>query len=260
MAARPDLTILPGGAVAPLRFRRLGRLGDLDLDLAAADRPRVVTAVLSACAVPAQEVGTIWALTLAARIGGLLAVWSSGTGAEALDLRLRCPMAGCGADLEAGLPVEALMALARDAEAVAVLDEGADGGALRRPTGTDQRRWREVPADDPEGVILASLVLRGPVPADAGAREALADRLAAFDPLSCFAVTVHCPDCGTESTHPVDLEAELLARLARMQDRLFAEVDVLARRYGWSDEAILSMPPRRRARYLQMDAAGEGWM
>ena len=260
MASRPDLTILPGGGLAPMRFRGLGQSGDLDLDLGAPDRPRTVTAVLSACAEPAQDDEKIWALTLAARIGGLLAVWSAGAAADALDLRLRCPVAGCAADLEADLPVAALMALARDAEAEPLRDGGDEGCTLRRPTGADQRRWRTLPAGDPEGAILASLVLGGVVPAGPAARAALAEELADFDPLSCFAVTARCPDCGHEGTHPVDLEAELLARLTRMQGRLFAEVDVLARRYGWSDEAILSMPMRRRARYLQMESAVEGWL
>lgn len=258
MAARPDLSIIPEDGASTLRFRGLGRAEDLDLDLATTDRPGAVTALLAACAEPQVEAQSIWALTLAARIGGLLAIWSRGTAAEALDLGLRCPAAGCGADLEVALPVPTLMDLAREAEAAPLFETA--GLALRRPTGADQRLWRNGPQGDPEGAILASLVLRGPVPADRAARLALADRLAEFDPLPCFAVTMTCPDCGAEDTLPVDLEAELLARLARVQDRLFREVDCLARRYGWTDGIILAMPPRRRARYLRLDETGEGWM
>ncbi len=258
MAARPDLSILPGGVSAALRFRGLGRVDDLDLDLASADRPRVVTAVLTACAEPSRDEEEIWALTLAARVGGLLAVWSDGAAAESLELRLFCPVEECGADLEVALPVGALLELAREAEAVPALE--ADGLTLLRPTGADQRLWRGAAGDDPEGAILASLIRGAPVPVDLEARATLAERLAEFDPLSCFAVTLGCPDCGAESTLPVDLEAELLARLARVQDRLFAEVDTLARRYGWTDAGILAMPARRRARYLGMAEVGEGWM
>ena len=260
MTARPDLSILPGGALSPLRFRGLGRVGDLDLnlDLPASDRPLAVTAVLAACAEPSPGDEAIWALTLAARVGGLLGVWSEGAAADALELRLFCTVEGCGADLEVALPVPALMDLAREAEAAPVLKEG--GLTLRRPTGADQRLWRGGPAGDPEEAILASLVSGAPVPDEAWAREALADKLAEFDPLPCFAVTLRCPDCDTESTLPVDLEAELLARLARVQERLFTEVDTLAHRYGWSDDVILAMPARRRARYLRIAQEGEGWM
>lgn len=257
MSARPDLTILPGGATAPLRFRALGRPADLDLALAGPDRPGAVTAVLVACADPAHPAAAIWALTLAARIGGLLAVWSGSTGAAALDLALRCAAPGCGAALEVELPVEALMELAREAEDEGRLQVGAR--TLRRPTGADQRRWQAEAPADPEAAILQTLLVRGDAPEDPAARAALADDLAGFDPLSCFAVTLTCPDCGAEATLPVDLEAELLARLARVQDTLFAEVDILARRYGWSDRAILSMPPARRARYLRLARAEEGW-
>ncbi|MCU0910423.1 MAG: hypothetical protein MUE98_03485 [Rhodobacteraceae bacterium] len=262
MTARADLSILPGGAGAaglgPLRFRGLGRAGDLDLDFADPDRPRLVTAVLAACAEPACGDDPIWALTLAARIGGLLAVWSAASGDDLLELRLRCPGAGCGADLEAGLPVTALVDLAREAEAAPVL-ELPDGLRLRRPTGADQRLWRRTPERDPEGAILATLTLAGQLPDTREARVELAEQMAEFDPLPAFAVTIRCPDCGRESTIPADLEAECLARLARVQDRLFADVDALARRYGWTDAAILDMPARRRARYLAMAEAEGGW-
>lgn len=262
MTARPDLSILPGGAgaagAAPLRFRALGRAADLDLDFGGPDRPRLVTAVLAACAVPACGDEAIWALTLAARIGGLLAVWAEASGAEDLELRLRCPGPGCGADLEAGLPVAALVDLAREAEAAPVFEAG-EGLRLRRPTGADQRLWRGAAARDPESAILATLTLAGRLPDTAAARAGLAERMAEFDPLPAFAIAICCPDCGRESTLPVDLEAECLARLARVQDRLFAEVDALARRYGWTDAEILTMPARRRARYLALAEAQGGW-
>ncbi|WP_209425155.1 hypothetical protein [Pararhodobacter sp. SW119] len=259
MAARSDLSILPGGTGAALRFRALGRVEDLDIDFAAPDRPRLVTTVLACCAEPPQEAGTVIALTLAARIGGLLAVWTAGNCIDTLEFRLRCPVGTCGADLEAAVPVDALMELARTAETTRGLSR-ADL-TLRRPTGADQRRWRAaMPCDDPEAAILASLLESGTLPTTQEARDDLAEALAEFDPLPAFSVAARCPDCGAEATHPIDLEGALLDRLAADQSRLFTEIDTLARRYGWRDIDILAMPARRRARYLRIAETAEGWM
>ena len=251
MSVKPDLTLVPGGADAALRWRGLGQVEDLDLVLSAVqagDRPRAVTAVLCACATPPASEGTIWALTLAGRIGGLLAVWA-GDARRNLELQLKC--AGCGADLEVALPVSALAEMAQQAEAEPELEIGDAALRLRRPTGEDQRRWREADFADPGLGILETLVV-GAAPDLGGQVEALSDQLAEFDPLSCFSVSTTCPDCSLEQDAPVDLEAVLLQRLQRVQAGLFRDVDILARRYGWSDTAILAMPAARRARYLEI--------
>jgi len=256
---QPDLHILPGGDGAPLRFRGLGQVADLDVDLTGADRPAAVSAVLVNCAdASAVSEDVIWGLTLAARIGGLLSIWAADGAPETLDLQQICPTADCGADLEIALPVTALMDLAHEAEAEQTHTTG--GLKLRRPTGRDQRIWLGAKnAAAPETTILASLAT-GELPTDPDGLAALNDSLAEFDPLPCFVVAVTCPECGHAHSLPVDLEAELLARLARTQARLFAEVDVLAQRYGWTDTDILAMPARRRARYLQIARQEEGWL
>ncbi len=288
MAPHPDLTLCPGGlspegpadretaARGGLRFRAPGQIGEPDLASFLArgggvqDRPALVTALLSACSEPALEARGALSLTISARIGGLLAIWVASlpegeaegeTGA--LEIGARCAQPGCGGQFGFDLPAEALMDMAREAEAVPVLT--LDGLTLRRPTGADQQLWRSARPADPEGAILASLIRGQPVPGDPAARAALSEQLADFDPLSCFTVSLSCPDCGLAQDLPVDLEAELLHRIALVQDRIFRDIDILARRYGWSENEILALRPERRARYLRLaqeDAAstGEGWM
>jgi hypothetical protein len=132
------------------------------------------------------------------------------------------------------------------------------GRRLRRPRGSDQRRWRQAGLSartEAEAEILACLVAGGPV--ETTERTALTGALAEFDPLVAFELSVTCPECHRAANIPVDLEAVALAELARIQMGTLQEVDALARRYGWSEAEVLSIPPWRRRRYLALD--NEGW-
>jgi hypothetical protein len=53
----------------------------------------------------------------------------------------------------------------------------------------------------------------------------------------------------------VDPLALVWAELDGAARRLLAEIHRLAARYGWSEEAILSMPPARRRHYLALAAS-----
>jgi hypothetical protein len=263
MATHPDLAILPGSGpgAAACTWRGLGQAGDLDLDFRAADRPGLVSAVLSACAAPPlDDPETVWRLSCAARIGGLLAVHAATDGVAAVDLHFACP--ACDMGLEAALPVAALMKLARAAEAAPETDLALPGGhvRLRRPTGADQRAWRRAAPADPaaaRAAILGRLVVAGHLAeADIPAAE---EALAAFDPLPAFALDATCPDCGTRADIAADLEAILLDLLARAQDRMLTEIDALARRFGWTEAEILAVPAWRRRRYLALSEEAAEW-
>jgi hypothetical protein len=259
----------PGFRAGGALFARRGlEATGLDLDFTTPDRPTLVTDLLTACAEPppgendreeAREDGRedgreeIWCLSLAARIGGLLAVFASTTRSDVLDQAVRCP--GCREELEVSLPVTRLLDLARSAEdqSEIVVDTRDGPVRLRRPRGSDQRAWRQREHDDAEAGVLASLVVAGPTTD----RSALDAALAEFDPLTCFALDVTCPCCGARSDIPIDLEASLLVELARVQARTIRDVAALARRYGWSEAEVLTVPPWRRRIYLDLD--DEGW-
>lgn len=267
MSARTDLANVPGFKTgrAAFAWRGIGQVRDLDIDFASRDRPALVTRVLASCAEPPVEedgLEAIWRLSLAARVGGLLAVHAATTGADELPLAVHCPHEDCGEGMEVALPVAALLALAQEAEGASETEvEAAGSGAalqLRRPCGTDQRIWRQAAYDDAEAAqaaVLDSLVVGGSVaPED---RAAVAEAMVAFDPLSCFELDVTCPECARQADIPVDMEAVLLASLARSQGQTIADVDRLARRYGWSEAEVLAVPAWRRRRYLALD--GDGW-
>ena len=265
MSIQADLAIVPGFRAArpALAWRALSGAGDLDLEFTQADRPRLVTEVLAACADPPlgeDEGELIWRLSLAARIGGLLAIQARTAGTDTLPLTFGCPDPECRERMEVSLPIPDLMAMAREAEQSAETEAALPSGGslrLRRPTGVDQRLWRQAAHadyDDAERAVLNTLVVGGTL--DAADTPAVAEALAEFDPLSCFELDVTCPDCSKRANVPVDLEAVLLGALAREQDRILDTVDRLARRYGWSEAEILAIPPWRRQRYLAREDAG----
>lgn len=256
----PVHTVPGDRASRALSARRGLEAAGLDLDFTTPDRPALVTDLLTACAEPPpaeddrdDDREDTWCLTLAARIGGLLTVFASTVRSDVLDQAVRCP--DCREELEVSLPVARLLDLARIAEdqPETVVDTRDGPARLRRPRGSDQRAWRQREHDDAEADVLATLVVSGPTTD----RSALDAALAEFDPLTCFELDVTCPCCDARSGIPIDLEATLLAELARVQARTIRDVAVLARRYGWSEAEVLMVPRWRRGIYLDLD--DQGW-
>jgi hypothetical protein len=81
---------------------------------------------------------------------------------------------------------------------------------------------------------------------------AIEDRMAAADPLSEILLHFDCPDCGTFFDAPLELTSFLWAELEARAKRALHDVHVLARAYGWSEAAILSLPSARRQMYVEM--------
>jgi hypothetical protein len=237
-------------------WRALAGLPALDLDFAQPDRPGLVSAILSVCAPVGLNPPQIWGMSLAERIGALLSVWAATQPfpTDHLDLVFRCPAPGCQSDLEVAVPLSALQSMADEARNTPQMDV-EDGLTLRRPTGVDQRNWCAAKPRDVQATILSDLIVAGQPTPDLDLDAALAE----FDPLTCFSLSTRCPDCATESNLPVDLEAHVLGLLRSAQTRLFAQVDTLARRYGWTDTQIMAMPEARRARYIAIAKPEEGW-
>ncbi|MDM0112219.1 hypothetical protein QTI66_08660 [Variovorax sp. J22R133] len=82
----------------------------------------------------------------------------------------------------------------------------------------------------------------------AQAEEAL-ERL---DPNADIALDVQCQSCGQHSTAQLDASALLWDEIDARARSLLAEVNVLARAYGWSEAEILALTPTRRGAYLSM--------
>lgn len=85
-------------------------------------------------------------------------------------------------------------------------------------------------------------------------REALASALARLDPNAECAIALTCAECEAETVAYLD-GFDLLRRGLLEGGGIFAQVDLLARTYGWSEADILVMPRARRLRYVAMASA-----
>jgi hypothetical protein len=82
--------------------------------------------------------------------------------------------------------------------------------------------------------------------------EALSGPLAELDPQAESTIETVCPSCGEPLSALVDAAGILLAELTASEDRLFREVDAIARAYHWSEGEILALDVHRRRRYLEL--------
>jgi hypothetical protein len=82
--------------------------------------------------------------------------------------------------------------------------------------------------------------------------EAVGDQMAKADPLAEIRLTFQCPSCGGAYDETLDLASFLWAEMEGHVRGLLAEVDALARAYGWSEPQILAISPARRRVYLEM--------
>src|SRR5262245_15503511 len=239
---------MPGLALRPFGVQP----GDLDVEFDTGDRAEVATAVLAGCALTPDGApfgaNRARALPIGTRLAALVAVIRL-SGRRELRRVFRCE--SCEEDFELDLPLAALASAQEAAEAEAPAAVEWDGRTYRprRPTGDDLLRWRGRPPTDAE----IAEALGGPDDeAPAELLAAIEASLAAADPLVDTTVRSACPECGTAVELPIDLEGELLALARRDQDELLEDVAELAGAFHWSEHDILSLPPRRRSRYLAM--------
>ncbi|HET8660275.1 MAG TPA: hypothetical protein VFM55_14915 [Micromonosporaceae bacterium] len=89
-----------------------------------------------------------------------------------------------------------------------------------------------------------------------GVRAAVAQAMAAADPLAEVTFALDCPQCSAQWESPLDVGEFVWARLRARADQLVREVDALARAYGWPEAEILALSADRRAAYLRLVADG----
>jgi hypothetical protein len=82
--------------------------------------------------------------------------------------------------------------------------------------------------------------------------EAVESRMAESDPQADTRLKLDCPACGHHWLASFDVVAYLWSEVNAWAYRLLGEVHSLASAYGWREEDILAMSPRRRHVYLEM--------
>ena len=83
-------------------------------------------------------------------------------------------------------------------------------------------------------------------------REAVVKRMAEADPQGNVQLRLSCPACGHHWLAAFDILSYFWSEINAWAHRILREVHTLAVAYGWSEEEILVMTPRRRRIYLEM--------
>lgn len=82
--------------------------------------------------------------------------------------------------------------------------------------------------------------------------QAIGSRLEQVDPLSDITLNLSCAECGHEFCASFNAEDFISKELGTDQVELESEVHWLASHYHWSEREILSLPVRRRRRYISL--------
>ncbi len=118
----------------------------------------------------------------------------------------------------------------------------------RAPTPADLLAVAEEP--DPLGALRTRCGFREEQLAEVDAL------LAAADPLAETILHLACPACGTTFAADLDLGAFVWQEIEAAARRLLLQIDTLARRYGWTEDQILTLSHPRREAYLRMATGG----
>jgi hypothetical protein len=162
-----------------------------------------------------------------------------------------CPR--CGEAAEFDVPVDELVAAPR-AMSVGTVDVDGQTIEFRLPTTADLSAVvAQSPASLSDAVALVLQRCAGEL------AESLVDPVAAAieraDPLADATLEVCCPSCGHRWLAPLDIAAFVWREVEAWAERVLAEVDVLARAYGWPERDVLALSPWRRRRYLELATA-----
>lgn len=153
-----------------------------------------------------------------------------------------CPCPGCGEQLEFTLPGH--FALPDPVATSAEVSWQGQRHPLRMPTLADF---------GPDGLNATNLG-EGPWQDVNFAARAI-EALQQSDPALGFDLGMNCPACGADFSWPFDAAAFFWAEVEELARQLVADVRHLAGAFGWPEQAILDMPPARRALYLAELAA-----
>jgi hypothetical protein len=194
------------------------------------------------------------ALPIGARDARLCALYRRWFGSPA-SVEARCPV--CATAIELELPLDRVDAAAPPARPRDVTVAGVTL-RLRPPSSEDLAAVADAGAAAVDRLAERCVVDVGEAATaelPAAVRAALPEALRSLDPDADLVVETACPDCTAAVDLVVDPLSLLWTELDGAARRLLAEVHRLAARYGWSEEAILSMPPARRRHYLALAAS-----
>jgi len=226
------------------------------------DSPTATALAILACVTDPEHAADLARLPLGARDRLLLEVRERSLGGS-LDAVESCP--SCDADLEVALRSADLLIGDPPASTALTLELDELSVRFRLPTSEDLLCVEACVHGDEAVRTLAARCIesaaRGGREVDRTALvaelgepqiEALGEAMAAADPQADLTLEMRCAQCGDRFERELDLASFFLEELGGVARRLFTEIHVLARGYGWSEAEILAMSAWRRHAYVEM--------
>lgn len=176
---------------------------------------------------------------------------------ESIEAQVTCP--DCGAAAELAFSLDEVLSLGADGPTEATLEVGGCRIVVTPPgaaalAGLD--RDGDLRTALAEACVISCTDAAGAeVALPTAAVTAVAAEIERLDPLGAITMAVSCPDCGSAFEAPFDPAAFLGAEIDAAAERLFLEIDQLARAYGWTEAEILALSPARRRAYLERQPA-----
>ncbi|HXI45916.1 MAG TPA: hypothetical protein VNH13_06405 [Candidatus Acidoferrales bacterium] len=166
-----------------------------------------------------------------------------------------CP--ACGLEVEAPVSCSELLGQAGGPPAPWTLEAAGIRLELRALNSRDAAAAASLPATAGAAELLGRAVVAAegggaPIAArslEPGVVAAVAASLAGRDPLAEVTLELACPSCDHRWEELLDVAPFVVEELAAEGRRILAEVDVLARAYGWREHDILAMSDGRRRAY-----------
>lgn len=158
----------------------------------------------------------------------------------------------CGAQLEFALPASGMLARLESQLPECSAEWFENGSRYRlRPVNTGDLLAALAAADPGEAQerVWARCSDRAP---QSGAALRQFEQLNASAELVC---AVECPECSVSQALDFDIARFLWQEVRHWAVRLVSDIHQLASAYGWSEESIARMSPRRRETYLEMLSA-----
>lgn len=244
---------------------------DLGIDFILTPRPHLVTQLLQCCTLISDgdvgdvpEASTFWDLTIGKRIQSLVLLTMIGN-ASTLTIPLICTNQSCEKMMEVEVTYQEISELQDRADRVELIkiQLGDKKISLRKPRGWDQMKWikqdySDFPTARREMIRDLSIenidyeLSQEVENLDEALFIKLDDEMKTTDPLPLLSYLIPCPHCDREDVYSVDLEEICLQILHDKQKRLLRTIHCLAGHYHWSEDEILSIPPRRRSDYLDL--------
>jgi hypothetical protein len=159
--------------------------------------------------------------------------------------------AGCGQVVEFELPAEVQDA----AEASAgeyILEQERYTVHFRLPTMADASAAAASPDAAAALDVLRTKCIAAAHDLPEGVLAAVGSRMSELAAAGEIVLELRCPACAHTESVAFDAASFVTREFDLLARRTLAEVGALARSYGWSEQDILAMSPRRRRKYLEL--------